>query len=84
VAQKIPVEPHPFLQAGESVLITNGPFEDWKASCCVKTKLRVVLSLSQIYSSFVLDVDALDVQPVRPLSLNAPLWAWQNGAAFEL
>ena len=78
VAQKIPVKPHPFLKAGESVLITNGPFEGLEGVLLRKNKLRVVLSLSQIYSSFVLDVDALDVQPVRPLSLNAPLWAWQT------
>ncbi len=76
--QKVPVEPHSFLKAGESVLIIQGPFAGLEGVLLRKNRLRVVLSLFQIHSSFVLDVDALDVQPVRPRSLNRPLWAWQT------
>jgi transcription antitermination factor NusG len=65
IAQKLSVEPHPFLKTGESVLIKNGPFEGLEGILLRKNKFRVVLSLAQIHSSFVLDVDAFDVQPVR-------------------
>lgn len=65
LTQKISVEPHPFLRAGEPVLIKSGPFEGLEGILLRKNRLRVVLSLAQIHSSFVLDVDALDVEPVR-------------------
>jgi transcription antitermination factor NusG len=74
MTQKIPVAPHPYLKAGESVVITNGPFEGLEGVLLRMNRLRVVLSLSQIHASFVLDVDALDVQPIRPLPTNGRLW----------
>lgn len=70
MTQKIPLDPHPFLQAGENVIITNGPFEGLEGVLLRKNKLRVVLSLAQIHSSFVLDVDAFDIQPIRARPAN--------------
>jgi transcription antitermination factor NusG len=63
IAQNISVEPHPFLKTGEKVLITTGPFKGMEGILLRKNKLRVLLSLTQISSSFVLAVDAQDVYP---------------------
>jgi transcription antitermination factor NusG len=71
LSQNIPVEPHPFLKSGERVLIANGPFEGMEGVLLRKNRLRVVLSLSQIYSSFVLEVDAHDVYPVRSMPIKS-------------
>jgi len=65
VSQNIPLEPHSFLKTGEKVLIANGPFQGVEGILLRKNKLRVLLSLSQIQSSFVLDIDAQDVYPVN-------------------
>jgi transcription antitermination factor NusG len=69
LSQNIPVEPHPFLKSGERVLIANGPFEGMEGVLLRKNRLRVVLSLSQIHSSFVLEVDAHDVYPVTSMPI---------------
>jgi transcription antitermination factor NusG len=69
LSQNIPVEPHTFLKSGEKVLIANGPFEGMEGVLLRKNRWRVVLSLSQIYSSFVLEVDAHDVYPVTSIPI---------------
>jgi transcription antitermination factor NusG len=71
VSQNVRVEPHPFLKSGERVLIANGPFEGMEGVLLRKNRLRVVLSLTQIHSSFVLDVDACDVYPVTLMPTKA-------------
>ena len=74
LSQDLPIEPHPYLKVGELVLITRGPFEGLEGLLLRKNRLRVVLSLSQIYSSFVLDVDATTVRPIHLQASAGPLW----------
>ena len=71
IAQNIPVEPHPFLKTGEKVLIARGPFLGMEGILVRKNKLRVLLSLSQIHSSFVLTVDADDVYPATSMPMSS-------------
>ena len=78
LTQEIPLEPHPFLKAGETVRITKGPFEGLEGVLLRKNRLRVVVSLDLINSAFVLDVDAVDVQPVGAWAFNAPPRASQS------
>jgi transcription antitermination factor NusG len=59
-------EPHPYLEIGRKVRIKAGPFEGLQGILLRrKGKYRVVLSLVLIASSFVLDVDSCDVEPVK-------------------
>jgi transcription antitermination factor NusG len=85
LSNQIPLEPHPYLTIGESVLITNGPFEGMEGVLVRKNRLRVVLSLPVIHSSFVLDVDVNDVRPSQPRPVTAPLWMpqWEQRLNFD-
>jgi len=62
----IPAEPHRHLEIGRKVRIKAGPFEGLQGILTRrKGKNRVVLSLELIASSFVLDMDGYDVEPIK-------------------
>jgi transcription antitermination factor NusG len=58
-------EPHPFLTVGRRVRMRSGPFEGRQGILLRRRgNLRLVLSLDLIMRSVVIDVDAVDVEPV--------------------
>lgn len=63
--QQLRVEPHPYLTIGKRVRILRGPLEG-KEGILVRRKanLRVVLSIDLIVRSIVVEVSALDVEPI--------------------
>ena len=62
----IQTQPHRHLDIGRKVRVTAGPFEGLQGILTRhKGKCRVVLSLELIASSFVLDIDSDDVEPVK-------------------
>lgn len=59
-------DPYPYLTAGSRVRILSGPFTDLEGFLVRrKTGCRVVVSISQLSSSFSLEVDASEVEPIR-------------------
>jgi transcription antitermination factor NusG len=63
--QQLRAEPHPYLTIGKRVRILRGPLEG-KEGILVRRKanLRVILSIDLIARSIVVDVDAVDVEPI--------------------
>jgi transcription antitermination factor NusG len=62
----IQTQPHRHLEIGRKVRVTAGPFEGLQGVLTrYKGKYRVVLSLELISSSFVLDIDSDDIEPVK-------------------
>ena len=59
------VEPHPFLKAGERVLIRKGPLEGM-AGIVIRQKnnVRVVLSIDLIMKSISVEVDANELEVI--------------------
>jgi transcription antitermination factor NusG len=61
------VEPHPYLVVGERVRIKAGPMAGMEGVLVrKKNNLRVVLTLEMIMQSVAVEVDAEDLEPVRP------------------
>jgi transcription antitermination factor NusG len=65
------VEPYPYLRLGERVVVTQGPM------CGItgilvreQSNTRVVVSIQSITRSFILNVDAGSVQPLRSPLVN--------------
>ena len=66
LAERLRVEPHPYLCSGRRVRVKSGPFKDCTGMVIrLKHALRLVLSLDQILQSAVVEVDMADVEPVR-------------------
>jgi transcription antitermination factor NusG len=65
LCQQLRAEPHPYLTIGKRVRILRGPLEG-KEGILVRRKanLRVILSIDLIARSIVVDVDAVDVEPI--------------------
>jgi transcription antitermination factor NusG len=63
--QQLRAEPHPYLTIGKRVRILRGPLEG-REGILVRRKanLRVILSIDLIVRSIVVDVDAVDVEPI--------------------
>src|SRR5712691_11232380 len=62
LAERLRVEPHPFLTVGRRVRITAGPFDGLQGVLKQKkSNLRVVVSLSLIHRSIAVDLDAADI-----------------------
>jgi transcription termination/antitermination protein NusG len=65
--KNIPTDPHPYLTEGMRVRVKSGPFENLEGFLVKKKSAsRVVITLSPISSSFALQFDANDIEPVRP------------------
>jgi len=59
------VEPHPFLKAGERVLIRRGPLEGMTGIVVrQKNNVRVILSIDLIMKSISVELDAQDLEIV--------------------
>ena len=59
-------EPHPFLKVGDRVRIVAGPLTGMQGILLRrKQDLRVVLSLDFILRSVAVEVDELDIEPLR-------------------
>jgi len=59
-------EPHPYLQAGEQVMITNGVFAGMRGILLRHGNgSRLVVSLQSIARAFIVEVDQDCVEPVR-------------------
>ena len=66
VADRLHVEPHPFLAVGRRVRIVRGPLAGLEGILRRKKNgLRFVLSVELIQRSVAVDVDAADVQPLQ-------------------
>lgn len=58
-------EPHPFLTVGRRIRIKNGPFAGSEGVLLRRRgRLRVVLSIDLIMRSILVDIDAVDVEPI--------------------
>lgn len=69
LAHGVRAEPHPYLRAGRSVRITAGPLAGREAIVVRhKGKQRVVISTELIQRSIMLEIDALDVSPIKNYS----------------
>jgi len=63
-------DPHPYLREGMRVRIKAGPFESLEGFLVKKKSAsRVVITLHQISSSFAVQVDATDIEPIRLKSI---------------
>lgn len=63
-AQKIRMEPHPYLTVGRRVRVIRGPFADAEGILLRrKGRFRLVLSINSIARSVAVEVDANDVAP---------------------
>jgi len=62
------IEPHPYLVVGERVRIKAGPMTGMEGVLVSKkNNSRVVLALDVIMRSVAVEVDAEDLEPVRPV-----------------
>lgn len=67
------IEPHPYLVIGERVRITAGPMAGMEGVLVrKKNNFRVVLALDVIMRSIAVEVDAEDLEPVRPAGRAIP------------
>jgi transcription antitermination factor NusG len=65
-------EPHPYLVVGERARITKGPLACMEGVLLrTKNNLRVVLTINEIASSFAVEVDSDDLEPVYARSAAA-------------
>ncbi len=61
--------PHPFLQEGEMVRVKRGALKNVEGKMVrMKNRTRLVLSVNLLCNSIAVEVDALDVEAVRPNS----------------
>jgi transcription antitermination factor NusG len=61
------VEPHPFLKCGERVRVVHGSLEGVEGILVRKKNLfRLVISVELLARSASVEIDACDVEPVRP------------------
>ncbi len=66
VAEKVKVEPHPFLAIGERVRIMVGPLTGLEGFLVrKKQELRVVVSVQAIMRSVAIEISEFDIAPVR-------------------
>jgi len=66
VSQNRLADPYPYLTTGSRVRILSGPFADIEGFLLRrKMGCRVVVSISQLCSSFSVEVDASEVEPVN-------------------
>ena len=62
----VPLVPHPFVSAGDTVLITEGAFEGYRGVVLrEKGVRRLVVSVSFIRQSVALDIDRESIRPQR-------------------
>jgi len=62
----IEAEPHPYLKVGSRVRIKSGPLEGLQGILLRKKgKPRVVVSVDLIMRSVAIDIDALEVEPIK-------------------
>lgn len=65
LSQGLCAEPHPFLTAGRRVRIKGGPFAGFEGILVRrKGKSRVVLSVDAVLRSIVVDLEAVDLEPI--------------------
>jgi transcription termination/antitermination protein NusG len=58
-------QPHPYLTVGRRVRISNGPLAGMEGILLrKKSNFRVVVSIAQIQRSFIVEVDAANLQPL--------------------
>ncbi|HTX42150.1 MAG TPA: UpxY family transcription antiterminator [Acidobacteriaceae bacterium] len=66
------VEPHPFLRCGERVRVIRGSLQGIEGILVRKKNLcRLVLSVEMLTQSVGVEIDACDVEPVKPGKLAA-------------
>jgi transcription antitermination factor NusG len=66
LAGSLPMEPHPYLQAGRRVRVRSGPMEGLEGIIVRrKDHCRLVFSLDLIRRSIAVEVDEADVEPLR-------------------
>jgi transcription antitermination factor NusG len=65
LTSKFSPAPHPFLKVGRRVRVVAGPLTGLEGVLVrKKNRLRFVVSIQLIRSAFVMDVDAMDIQPL--------------------
>ena len=67
------VEPHPYIQFGESVRVIRGAMQG-ATGICVRQKnaCRLILSVDMLAKSVAVEVNAADVEPARENACSAP------------
>ena len=64
-----PIYPYDFVQAGDEVVIKNGPFKNLSGIIQRKMKnFRLVLNVKSLFMAVALDIEAAHVEPVGSLS----------------
>jgi transcription antitermination factor NusG len=64
-------EPHPFLKCGDRVRVIRGSLQGVEGLLTRKKNLfRLVLSVSMLAQSVSVEIDASDVEPVKPAASN--------------
>lgn len=62
----LPVEPHPFLKSGDRVRVIRGSLEGVEGILVRKKSLcRLILSVEMLAQSVAVEINAIDVVPVR-------------------
>jgi transcription antitermination factor NusG len=82
---EVRAEPHPYLSKGRKVQISTGPLAGRNAIVIRhKGKRRVVISTELIQRSIMLDIDVLDVVPIRSRSTIADPQGlkWKGGEFY--
>ncbi len=65
VQEEIPVDPFPYLKAGDRVYVRSGPFKGVEGFIVRKDKhCRLVISLDLLQQSASIQIDQADVEPV--------------------
>jgi transcription antitermination factor NusG len=65
VASTLPYDPHPYLQAGQSVEVIRGPLKGLTGILLHKgSRARLVVSIHLIHQSASVELDAYDVTPL--------------------
>ena len=84
VESRVGVEPHPFLQCGDWVRVTNGPLTDVEGILVrKKSSYRLVLSAALLGKSMSVEIDAFSVKPLPGRSAMPLLQSAQPEPLFK-
>jgi transcription antitermination factor NusG len=80
LAQRVPMQPHPYLSVGRRVSVKSGPLAGLEGILARrKNGYRLVLSIDSISSSVWVELDAIDVEPVTGSRPAVPVLAARVG-----
>jgi transcription antitermination factor NusG len=67
IQSPLQIEPHPFLQCGDRVIVTSGPLEGLEGILVrKKNAFRLVISVEMLGRSAAVEIDAVNLQRIAP------------------